>query len=197
MPGIGPDPIGSSIGRCDAIRSTDHRHRAGEQDCVDARRHIGREWRGTSHQDRPAFIGDFRNPHDFQAASSVGFEDRADEGDRQLATIEKRWRVVAGRDDLGRAMSPTKRSSPTARASSRCNCTMPRSQLGSHCAVTVASAAMITPINNTASSASTSVNPALLDRAAGGFIGRLPCRGAVEPCRHAEFLRSAPAPGAR
>ena len=59
------------------------------------------------------------------------------------------------------ARSATMRSSPTASVSVRCTRSKPRFQFGSHCAVTVAIAARIAPIRAVASSASTSVKPAM------------------------------------
>jgi hypothetical protein len=62
------------------------------------------------------------------------------------------------------ATSATMRSSPAASVSARCTRAKPRFQFGSHCAVMVVSAARITPISAVASSASTSVKPAMLAR---------------------------------
>ena len=65
--------------------------------------------------------------------------------------------------------SATTRSRPSASRSARCTRTMPRFQFGSHCAVTVASAARITVINSVATSTSISVKPASPASARRGF----------------------------
>ena len=86
------------------------------------------------------------------------------------------WRILAPAvTNSAAAMSATIRSSPSASSSTRCTRSKLRFQFGSHCAVTVAMAARITPISAVASSASTSVKPAMrLRRFARVFIGLAP-----------------------
>ena len=69
--------------------------------------------------------------------------------------------MLRRRDEFGGREIGNEALEPGGRCSVRCTRAKPRFQFGSHCAVTVAIAARITPIRAVASSASTSVKPAM------------------------------------
>ena len=179
-PGVAPHPVRSGIGERDAVGrrapARPDRPKLGGIAVVHALM-IGTKARARAHQSSGRARRRSRRCARAPGRPRASVRARCARTSRTARPVEHR--LIAVRPpavtNSAAARSATMRSSPTASCSARCTRAKPRFQFGSHCAVTVAIAARIAPISAVASSASTSVKPAMLrTRASPALASALP-----------------------